>query len=73
MDLPRETTVANADDPVVHASLRDVVLPPGDDQPWLPVVSAVHSAADFLGSLEVPNGSGHRYGQAPANQLETCG
>lgn len=73
VDLPRETTVANADDPVVHASLRDVVLPPGDDQPWLPVVSAVHSAADFLGSLEVPNGSGHRYGQAPANQLETCG
>ena len=71
--LPRETSVINADDPVVHASVRDVLLPPGDDQPWLPVVSAVHSAADFLGSLEVPNGSGHRYGTEPAHRLQTCG
>ena len=71
--LPRETTVANADDPVVHASVRDLVLPPGDDGSWLPVVSAVHSAADFLGALEVPNGSGHRYGTEPAHRLQTCG
>ncbi len=71
--LSRETSVANADDPVVHASARDLVLPPGGDGPWLPGVSAVHSAADFLGSLEVPNGSGHRYGTEPAHRLQTCG
>lgn len=71
--MPREVSVANADDPVVHASARDLVLPPGGDGPWLPGVSAVHSAADFLGSLEVPNGSGHRYGTEPAHRLQTCG
>lgn len=71
--LPRETSIINADDPVVHASVRDLVVPPGDDRPWIPVVSAVHGAADFLGSLEVPNGSGHRYGTEPSHRLRTCG
>lgn len=71
--LPRETSVANADDPVVHASPRDLLLPSGDDPRWLPIVSAVHSAADFIGSLEVPDGSGHRYGPEQVDRLATCG
>lgn len=71
--LAREVSVANADDPVVHASARDLLVPPGDGRAWLPVVSAVHSAADFVGSLDVPDGSGHRYGPEQVNRLATCG
>ena len=70
--LPREAAVANDDDPVVHAAPRDLLLPPGDDRPWVPVVSAIHDAADLLGSLDVPDGSGHRYGSGAADRLETC-
>ncbi|UTT67153.1 alpha/beta-hydrolase family protein [Janibacter sp. CX7] len=70
--LPREASVANADDPVVHASVRDLVVPPEGDRRWVPVVSAVHDAADFIGSLEVPDGSGHRYGADQAERLATC-
>lgn len=70
--LPREASVANADDPVVHASVRDVVVPPEGDRRWVPVVSAVHDAADFIGSLEVPDGSGHRYGADQVERLATC-
>ncbi|WKV16484.1 alpha/beta-hydrolase family protein [Janibacter limosus] len=70
--LPREVAVANLDDPVVHASPRDLLLPPGDGRPWVPVVSALHDAADLVGSLDVPDGSGHRYGPATADRLETC-
>lgn len=70
--LPREAAVVNDDDPVVHAAPRDLLLPPGDDRPWLPVVGAVHSAADLVGSLDVPEGSGHRYGSGAADRLATC-
>lgn len=70
--LPHEVPVANLDDPVVLASPRDVVVPPNGDRRWLPVVSAVHSAADFVGSLEVPDGSGHRSGPEQADRLATC-
>lgn len=70
--LPREATVANADDPVVHASPRSLLLPPGDGRTWVPVVSALHDAADFVGALEVPDGTGHRYGASPADRLATC-
>lgn len=70
--LPREVAVANLDDPVVHASPRDLLLPSGDGRPWVPVLSAVHDAADLVGSLDVPAGSGHRYGPATADRLETC-
>lgn len=70
--LPGEVAVANDDDPVVHASPRDLLLPPGDGRPWVPVVSALHDAADLVGSLDVPDGSGHRYGPATADRLETC-
>lgn len=69
--LPREVSVANPDDPVVHSSVRDLVVPPDGGRRWLPVVSAVHSAADFVGSLEVPDGSGHRYGPEQADRLAT--
>lgn len=71
--LEREATVSNADDPVVHASVRDLVVPPGDDEPWLPVVSGVHDAADFIGALWVPEGTGHVYGEELVDDLETCG
>lgn len=70
--LPREAAVANDDDPVVHASPRDLLLPPGDGRPWVPVLSAVHEAADLVGSLDVPDGNGHRYGPDTADRLETC-
>ncbi|HIZ98431.1 MAG TPA: alpha/beta-hydrolase family protein [Candidatus Janibacter merdipullorum] len=70
--MDREVSVTNPDDPVVHASVRDVVLPPGDGRPWLPVVSGVHSAADFLGSIETPVGVGHVYGPDVVAGLRTC-
>lgn len=70
--LPREASVANADDPVVHASLRGLVVPDDEGGRWLPFVSAAHDAADFLGSLEVPDGSGHKYGPDIADALPTC-
>ncbi|CAM3995314.1 alpha/beta-hydrolase family protein [Janibacter anophelis] len=69
--LPREASVANEDDPVVHSSLQDLVVP-RDDGRWVPAVGAVHGAADFLGSLEVPDGAGHRYGPDIADALPPC-
>lgn len=70
--MDREASVINADDPVVHASARDTVLPPGDGRLWLPVVSGIHSAADFLGSIETPVGVGHVYGPDVVDHLRTC-
>lgn len=70
--LPRESTVANPDDPVVHASWTDLLVPSGDDGRWLPVVSGLHGAVDFVGSLDVPVGTGHRYGTRQADALQTC-
>ena len=70
--LPREAVVANPDDPVVHASWRDALRPPPDGTRWLPLVSGVHSGVDFLGSLRVPDGTGHRYGTDQAARLRTC-
>lgn len=70
--LPRETIAANADDPVVHASPSMLFTPTGDGRPWLPVVSLVHAGADFVESLAVPAGSGHRYGSDQPDRLQTC-
>lgn len=70
--LEREAAVSNADDPVVHASVRDLVVPPGDDDSWLPVVSGVHDAVDFIGALWVPEGTGHVYGEELVDDLATC-
>ncbi|MGO1165019.1 MAG: alpha/beta-hydrolase family protein [Janibacter sp.] len=70
--LARESAVVNEDDPVVHASAREVVLPPEDGRGWLPVVSAAHDAADFLGALAVPEGTGHVYGPDLVDHLQTC-
>ncbi len=70
--LPRESVVANPDDPVVHTRWRDLALPPEDTQRWLPVVSSVHDAVDFVGSLHVPEGSGHRYGTSQVESLRDC-
>lgn len=69
--VEREGVVANPDDPVVHTSWRDFVVPSGEAR-WLPVVSGVHDAVDFIGSLEVPEGMGHRYGRDQVNSLEVC-
>lgn len=70
--LPRETIAANADDPVVHASPTMLFTPTGEGRPWLPVVSFVHAGADFIESLAVPAGSGHRYGSDQPDRLQTC-
>ncbi|EAQ00540.1 hypothetical protein JNB_10214 [Janibacter sp. HTCC2649] len=70
--LPRETIAANADDPVVHASPSMLFTPTGEGRPWLPVVSFVHAGADFVESLAVPAGSGHRYGSDQPERLQTC-
>lgn len=70
--LPRETIAANADDPVVHASPSMLFRPTGDGRPWLPVVSFVHAGADFVESLAVPAGAGHRYGTDQPDRLQTC-
>jgi len=70
--LPRETVAANADDPVVHASPSMLFTPTGEGRPWLPVVSFVHAGADFIESLAVPAGSGHRYGADQPDRLQTC-
>ncbi len=70
--LPRETIAANADDPVVHASPSMLFTPTGEGRPWLPVVSFVHAGADFVESLAVPAGSGHRYGSDQPDRLQTC-
>lgn len=69
---PREVMVANPDDPIVHARPSMLVKPPGDGRPWLPVVSGVQAATDYVGALAVPTGSGHRYGPGQAMQLPTC-
>lgn len=71
--LPRETIAANVDDPVVHASPSLLWSPGGDGRPWLPVVSFVHAGADFVESLGVPAGAGHRYGSDQPDRLQTCG
>ena len=70
--LPREASVANDDDPVVHAAPSTLFRSPDDGRPWLPVVSLVQTGADYLGSLAVPTGAGHRYGPDQADALQTC-
>ncbi len=70
--LPREAVVANPDDPVVHASWRDALRPPPDGTRWLPLVGGVHDLVDFVGSLRVPEGTGHRYGTDQVARLRTC-
>lgn len=69
--LDREAVVANPDDPVVHTSWWDFVIPSGEER-WLPVVSGVHEGVDFIGSLEVPEGMGHRYGSDLVDSLDVC-
>ena len=69
----REALVSNADDPVVHATPWLAVRPTEPDRPWLPVVSYAQSAFDFVGSLAVPEGHGHRYGPDQALAMPTCG
>ncbi|NMO01375.1 hypothetical protein HH308_09125 [Gordonia sp. TBRC 11910] len=70
----RRTILVNASDPVAQWSpsllWRPARLP--DDAriigratphpPWLPVVSFLQTSIDLLGALDVPTGSGHRYG-----------
>lgn len=69
---PREVLIANSDDPIVHARPSMLVTPTGDGRPWLPVVSGVQAATDYLGALAVPTGSGHRYGPEQADELPVC-
>ncbi|MEO7269993.1 MAG: hypothetical protein ABIW49_12385 [Knoellia sp.] len=57
---------------VVHASPSMLLTPTGEGRPWLPVVSFVHAGADFVESLAVPAGSGHRYGSDQPDRLQTC-
>lgn len=70
--MPREAVVANPDDPVVHAGWQGLLVPDPDEQRWLPVVSGVHDLVDFVGSLEVPEGTGHRYGPDQVEPLVPC-
>jgi uncharacterized membrane protein len=68
----REVSVANASDPVVHATPGLLLHPTTSGQPWLPGVSYLQSAFDFVGSLSLPSGHGHRYGAGQAAHLSTC-
>ncbi len=68
----REVSVANATDPVVHATPGLLVHPTTSGRPWLPGVSYLQSAFDFVGSLSLPSGNGHRYGADQATHLSTC-
>lgn len=70
--MAREASVANADDPIVHAHPSMLLKPPGDGRPWLPVISFVQAGTDYVSSLAVPNGAGHRYGPEQAYELPTC-
>lgn len=67
-----ERQVANADDPVVHATPWLAVRPSGSGTPWLPGVSYAQAAFDFVGSLGVPEGHGHRYGTDQVAALPNC-
>ena len=76
--VPRQaeqrTVLANAGDPVVQWSPSLLWRPaqmPDDTHiigrtipraPWLPIVSFLQTSVDLLGALDVPVGSGHRYG-----------
>jgi uncharacterized membrane protein len=68
----REVSLANASDPVVHAVPALLVHPTVPGQPWLPVVSYLQAAFDFVDSLSLPTGHGHRYGAGQAAHLPTC-
>lgn len=70
--LPRETIAANPDDPIVHARPSMALVPPGEDRPWLPLVSFVHAGVDVVGALAMPFGAGHRYGADQPDRLQTC-
>jgi uncharacterized membrane protein len=67
----REASVANRSDPVVHATPALLVRPTAG-VPWLPGVSFVQAAFDYVGSLSLPSGHGHRYGADQVEHLPTC-
>jgi uncharacterized membrane protein len=68
----REALVSNPDDPVVQATPWLAVRPTDAPAPWLPGVSYAQAAFDFVGSLAVPEGHGHRYGPDQVLALPTC-
>jgi uncharacterized membrane protein len=70
--VDREVLVSNADDPVVLATPWLAVRPAEADAPWLPGLSYAQAAFDFVGSLAVPEGHGHRYGTDQALAMPTC-
>jgi uncharacterized membrane protein len=67
----REASVANPSDPVVHATPALLVRPTARG-PWLPGVSFVQAAFDYVGSLSLPSGHGHRYGADQVEHLPGC-
>lgn len=70
--MAREAVVANPTDPIVHTSPSMLIKPPGDDRPWLPVISFAQAGVDYLSALAVPDGAGHRYGEQQAYALPEC-
>lgn len=67
----REASVANTRDPVVHATPA-LLFRPTAGGPWLPGVSFVQAAFDYVGSLSLPSGHGHRYGADQVEHLPGC-
>lgn len=67
----REASVANPSDPVVHATPA-LLLRPTAGGPWLPGVSFVQATFDYIGSLSLPSGHGHRYGADQVEHLPGC-
>ncbi|TPG16123.1 alpha/beta-hydrolase family protein [Pedococcus bigeumensis] len=67
----REASVANPSDPVVHATPALLVRPTAGG-PWLPGVSFAQAAFDYVGSLSLPSGHGHRYGADQVDHLPAC-
>jgi uncharacterized membrane protein len=67
----REASVANPSDPVVHATPA-LLFRPTAGGPWLPGVSFVQASFDYIGSLSLPAGHGHRYGADQVEHLPGC-
>lgn len=70
---PRERSLQNADDPVVHLSAETILAQPEQwPTAWLPGLSYGTTLLDLTASLAPSHGHGHRYGPEQDWSLPTC-